>query len=63
MSPDGSDGWMGWMGYLQTSPFLDHLAVIKTSDLVEDGFPKGEIFRCMDMVLTMYNRYSTLDNV
>merc|ERR1712032_440925 len=25
--------WMGWdwMGYLQTGPFLDHLAVIKTS--------------------------------
>ena len=29
MSPDWI-GWIGWMGYLQTGPFLDHLAVIKT---------------------------------
>ena len=21
--------WIGWIGYLQTGPFLDHLAVIK----------------------------------
>ena len=27
MSP-GLD-WIGWIGYLQTGPFLDHLAVIK----------------------------------
>ena len=28
MSMDGwMDGWMDWMGYLQTGPFLDHLAV------------------------------------
>ena len=30
-------GWMGWdgigMGYLQTGPFLDHLAVIKKNRL------------------------------
>ena len=34
-----SDGWIGiGMGYLQTGPFLDHLAVIiivKTSDIGE----------------------------
>jgi len=39
----GMDG-MGWMGYLQTGPFLDHLAVIKRAKPFSGNARKKKFF-------------------